>query len=54
MFGADMLAWKSEMEFTKYIRREGRITVPKEIRDALGLREGELVQCTISKVKARS
>ena len=53
MFGDDMLTWKNEMEFTMYIRREGRITVPKEVRGALSIREGELVTCTISKVKAR-
>ena len=53
MLGVDLLSWKDEMEFTMYVRREGRITIPKEIRDALNIREGELVNCTISKVKAR-
>jgi len=52
MFGIDLLI-KRDMEFTTYVRREGRITVPKEVRDALHIREGELVTCTITKVKAR-
>jgi len=27
------------MEFTSYVRKEGRITLPKEVRDALGIEE---------------
>lgn len=42
-----------EAEFTAYVRRNGRMTVPKGVRDALGVREGDLVKCTISKVKGR-
>jgi AbrB family looped-hinge helix DNA binding protein len=37
--------------FTVYLRREGRVTVPKELRDAYGLREGDLVECSIRKIK---
>lgn len=48
MFGVE-----DKMEFTMYVRKEGRITVPKEIRDALDIKEDDLVNCTISKVKAR-
>jgi AbrB family looped-hinge helix DNA binding protein len=37
--------------FTVYLRREGRVTVPKELRDAYDLREGDLVECSIKKIK---
>jgi len=40
-------------EFTAYVRREGRITLPKEVRDALAIVEGCLVRCKIIKVKSR-
>jgi AbrB family looped-hinge helix DNA binding protein len=39
------------VEFTVYLRKEGKITVPKEVRDALGLANGDLVQAKIVKVK---
>jgi len=42
---------REETEFTAYVRREGRITVPKEVRDALIIEEGNLVRCKISKVE---
>jgi len=29
------------------MRKEGRITVPKEVRDALGIEDGELVKCKV-------
>jgi AbrB family looped-hinge helix DNA binding protein len=37
--------------FTVYLRCEGRVTVPKELRDAYDLREGDLVECYIKKIK---
>lgn len=37
--------------FTAYMRCEGRITVPKELRDAYKIREGDLVECRIKKIK---
>jgi len=37
--------------FTVYMRREGRVTVPKELRDGYNLNEGDLVECTIRKIK---
>ena len=40
-----------EIVFTVYMRREGRVTVPKELRDAYNLKEGELVECYIKKIK---
>jgi len=41
------------MEFTSYVRKEGRITLPKEVRDALSIKEGNLVKCKVEKVKAQ-
>jgi AbrB family looped-hinge helix DNA binding protein len=41
------------MEFTSYVRKEGRITLPKEVRDALKIAEGSLVRCRVEKVKVR-
>jgi len=40
-----------ESEFTVYVRRNGRMTVPKEVRDALAINEGSLVKCKIKKVQ---
>jgi AbrB family looped-hinge helix DNA binding protein len=42
---------KAGIIFTVYMRQEGRITVPKELRDAYDLKEGDLVECQIRKVK---
>jgi len=42
---------KAGNAFTVYMRREGRVTVPKELRDAYGLKEGDLVECQIRKIK---
>ncbi len=39
------------MIFTVYMRREGRVTVPKELRDAYGIKEGDLVECKLRKIK---
>lgn len=41
------------VEFTVYVRKEGRITVPREVRAALNIEEGNLVKCKIEKLKAR-
>lgn len=38
-------------EFTAYVRKEGKITVPKEVRDALNIASGDLVRCKIVRVK---
>jgi len=40
-----------EAEFTAYVRRNGRMTVPKEVRDALSIKEGSLVKCKIRRVE---
>jgi AbrB family looped-hinge helix DNA binding protein len=42
---------KSGITFTVYMRQEGRVTVPKELRDAYDLKEGDLVECNIKKIK---
>jgi len=39
-----------ETEFTVYVRKNGRVTVPKEVRDAMTIKEGHLVKCKIKKV----
>jgi AbrB family looped-hinge helix DNA binding protein len=43
---------KKEGSFTAYVRGDGKVTVPKEVRDALGIKEDDLVECRISKVKS--
>jgi len=42
---------KEEVEFTAYVRMNGRMTVPKEVRRALDIEEGNLVRCKIKRVK---
>ncbi|MHC3129400.1 MAG: AbrB/MazE/SpoVT family DNA-binding domain-containing protein [Candidatus Bathyarchaeota archaeon] len=42
---------KAGITFTVYMRQEGRVTVPKELRDAYDLKEGDLVECKIRKIK---
>ena len=42
---------KAGIVFTGYVRQEGRVTVPKELRDAYRIKEGDLVECRIKKIK---
>jgi bifunctional DNA-binding transcriptional regulator/antitoxin component of YhaV-PrlF toxin-antitoxin module len=54
VIGRESLAREGEaMEFTSYVRKEGRITLPKEVRDALQICEGCLVRCRVEKVKSQ-
>ena len=39
-----------EIVFTSYVRTEGRVTVPKELRDGYDIKVGDLVECVIKKV----
>lgn len=50
--GVGVLTEERETRFTVYIGKDGRMTVPKGVRDALGIEEGDLVECAIRKVKA--
>jgi len=40
-----------EMKFVAYVKRGGRITIPKGVRDALSIEVDDLVECTVRKVK---
>lgn len=42
---------KLEITFTVYVRHEGQVTVPKELRDAYDIDEGNLVECHIKKIR---
>jgi len=44
------LAREKAIEFTAYLRKEGRVTVPREVRAALNIEEGNLVRCKIEKL----
>jgi bifunctional DNA-binding transcriptional regulator/antitoxin component of YhaV-PrlF toxin-antitoxin module len=45
------LSREEAAEFTAYVRREGRVTIPKELRDALIIKERNLVKCKIIKMR---
>jgi len=47
------LSEEKAVEFTVYIRKEGRITVPREVRDALNIEEGNLVRCKVEKLTTK-
>lgn len=44
---------EKETSFMVYLRKEGRITIPREVRDALGIEEGALIECTVKRVKCQ-
>ena len=37
--------------FTAYVRGDGKVTVPKGVRDSLEIEEGDLIECRIKKVR---
>jgi len=47
------LSKEKAVEFTVYVRKEGRITIPREVRAALNIEEGNLVKCKIEKLEAK-
>jgi len=47
------LSEEKAVEFTVYVRREGRITVPREVRAALNIEEGNLVKCKVEKLRTK-
>jgi bifunctional DNA-binding transcriptional regulator/antitoxin component of YhaV-PrlF toxin-antitoxin module len=49
--GKRHLSEEKAAEFTVYMRKEGRITVPREVRTALNIEEGNLVRCKIEKLE---
>lgn len=50
--GADAARIKDrEVAFTVYLRKGGRVTVPKEVRDVLAIEDGDLVECRIRKTR---
>lgn len=51
IFGDGRLTNERNTRFTVHVGTDGRITVPKGVRDALGIVEGDLVECSVRKVK---
>jgi bifunctional DNA-binding transcriptional regulator/antitoxin component of YhaV-PrlF toxin-antitoxin module len=49
-FGVRHLLKEKAVEFTVYMRKEGRITIPRSVRAALSIKEGNLVRCKIEKL----
>jgi bifunctional DNA-binding transcriptional regulator/antitoxin component of YhaV-PrlF toxin-antitoxin module len=47
------LSRENVIEFTAYLRKEGRVTVPREVRAALNIEEGNLVKCKIEKLETK-
>jgi AbrB family looped-hinge helix DNA binding protein len=41
------------VKFTRYVRKDGRITIPHEVMNALGIKEGDIVEFTVRKVKPK-
>lgn len=41
----------STLGFTAKVRKEGKITIPSEIREQLNLKQGDFIQASVSKTK---
>ena len=48
------MAENNKKSFTVYIGKDGRLTIPKGTRDALGIVDGDLIECTVRKVKQKA
>ena len=42
-----------DVSFTARVQAIGRLAIPKEIREQLGIREGDLVTVSVEKIIAR-
>jgi len=40
-----------DAEFLVYVRGDGRVTIPTEVRVALSIKVGDLVKCRVQKVR---
>ena len=40
------------LKFTRYVKKDKRVTVPTEVMNALGIKEGDIVEFTVRKVKS--
>ena len=50
VFRGEHLSEGKVVEFTVYVRKEGRITIPNEVIAALNIEEGNLIRCKIEKL----
>ena len=40
------------LRFTRYVKKDKRVTVPTEVMNALSIKEGDLVEFTVRKIKS--
>lgn len=41
----------TNLKFTRYVKKDKRVTIPTEVMNALGIKEGDIVEFTIRKIK---